>query len=205
MKIKLPSKLVNFALGFIDAEASGDVAVYKSRIYEYSFALSKFATKTPGRLLDVGCISSTNIIIPTACELGYKVVGVDIRSPHLYTHPNYIFIQSDVRDLGLRKYYDVITCISTIEHIGSAGRYGIKEESKYGDLEALDKFMELLEENGILILTFPYSNFPIKSKLNKVYSKDFIEKLRTDWNFLDERYLDVKEEEKVALLELKKI
>lgn len=80
------------------------------------------------------------------------------------------FLQSDItRSLLPDNIFDVITAISTIEHVGLKNRYGIT----YGDDEkAIKEIRRILKPNGILLMTVPFGNKFKTTKNHRIYTAD---------------------------------
>lgn len=57
------------------------------------------------------------------------------------SHPKIKEVQADILDdnLSYAEYFDVITNISSVEHVGLAGRYGTTTHTPDGDLIAMKK------------------------------------------------------------------
>jgi len=136
------------------------------RLFEYGWILQQLAItgkRLPPKhigILDVG--SGKSGFVNVLCSLGYKVDGVDSYSPPFHNFPNYTFIKGDVNKLDSKKKYQVITCISTIEHIGL--NWGEEDD----DLKAVASMKELLADDGTLLLTTHYGRDHIVNK-----EKDF--------------------------------
>lgn len=128
--------------------------VLTERIVEYPliFANLNLKPSTRIRILDIGCYYS-NFPISLA-SMGYSVTGVDLMDYEL-SHPNFKFIKGDMVSVSLpSNTYNLVTSISTLEHIG-LGVYGDKN-----DLSADKKVMlvvhKILKENGRMFLTVPF-------------------------------------------------
>jgi SAM-dependent methyltransferase len=107
------------------------------------------------RILDVGC-STSDYLADLACERprqGRRVYGLDPDAPQ------------PIRDVGVVKgtivappfpaaSFDLILCISTVEHIGLP-IYG-QHEFPHGDILALRHVRRLLAPGGRLLLTVPF-------------------------------------------------
>ena len=52
-------------------------------------------------------------------------------------------------------YFDAISCISTLEHIGVAGRYGSDDDPE-GDAKTMHEIKRILKPGGILLTSLPY-------------------------------------------------
>jgi len=158
------------------------------RIVEYGWVLRNMDECTT--ILDVGCWGTLFPIM--LASLGYKVTGIDLRE-YPYTHPNFRFIQGDVFEIDLLlpdQKFDVITLISTLEHIGILYR---TEDSL--DLDADRKALNILSrklcKGGKMLITIPVGKFKILKRYRqpgekfpkpiipwcKVYDKKAIERI----------------------------
>ena len=137
------------------------------RYIEYPFVLSNLPrTKmiNPKSVLDVGCSGSIFPLLLKA--LNYDVTGIDIRP---YPMNRFNFIKKDICEISEPKdYFDAITAISTIEHIGLKDRYGI---TKGTDKEALRNIHRLLKPEGILLMTVPFGKKYEVLKNHKIYAE----------------------------------
>lgn len=93
---------------------------HTSRGREYDFVMNNIPSKGD-RILDVG---STGSLLPLKlAKKGYDVYVIDVRRYH-ENHPNLTVVNTDIKNTSFSDdFFDVITCISTIEHIG-LGAYG---------------------------------------------------------------------------------
>lgn len=105
-----------------------------------------------------------NNVLDIACADGYgvnllskhvsNVVGIDRKKEYLsiakrrYKDPNISFIEMDVDINDIQGMYDGIVCFETIEHV------------KYPD-KLLNNLYNILEDNGILILSVPNSKYEV--------------------------------------------
>lgn len=191
-KLKASSRILKLAACFADYES--DVMPPDSRLMEYPFVFSKIINSPRGRVLDIGCAARHNFLVPTLCTMGWEVWGMDIRE-WSFSHPNFTLIKGDIRNNALKDCsFDYVVCISTLEHIGLAGYYGVTEEDVYGDIVAGARIYEIIKDGGRLLLTVPYCetysvragartfdsgrlklafpNFEIKDKLFYTLNKD---------------------------------
>jgi len=141
------------------------------RCIEYAFVIKSLVSIDKNRykkVLDIGCCASplTTIIK----ELGFETVGIDLLpSPYIYEGVNYM--QDDFLSVDLKDSYDVVVLCSTVEHIGLRGRYGSKD-IREGDIKTLEKAKQILNPDGILILTIPYGEEKTIRPLHRVYNKN---------------------------------
>jgi len=135
--------------------------------------------------LDVGCCET---ILPIQlASLGYKITGLDIR-PYELSHPNFSFIQADICQTNLSpEQFDMIICVSTIEHIGLNTIYG-KSNQKSSDKKAIKSMFSLLKPKGKLFLTTPAANKFTQTKFMKIYTPKKIHQLLKDFEIIKEAY-----------------
>ncbi len=162
--LNLPgTKLKNILRNFFYGE------VISERIVEYAICFTNLEKKPSNkvRILDIGCYYS-NFPIQLA-SMGYSVTGVDMMKYEL-THPNFQFVRGDINSLNFKqKKYDIITCISTLEHIG-LGVYGDRLGQE-GDSKALSVMYKLLKPDGIILVTVPFGK---KGKTDWYRSYDWV-------------------------------
>jgi hypothetical protein len=141
------SKLFNTPVKFGDNQW-----FVNERIIEEVFVHSHVPLDAAGkRLLEFGCTRS-NLALQLA-SAGYEVVGVDLRQ-YPFAHPHFTFYQQNITDFDDEDGFDIITSISTIEHVG-LGAYG--EDRDTSELEkTATKLQSLLKPGGKLIATVPF-------------------------------------------------
>lgn len=142
--------------------------IVNERIVEYAICFANLGVKPSKKvsILDIGCYYS-NFPISLA-SMGFDTYAIDIM-PYELTHPNFTFIQEDMRDYNFkRKKFDIVTCVSTLEHIG-LGDYGDRKESS-GDEKTVEAIKKVLKKKGTFILTVPFGR---KSKTNTHRSYDW--------------------------------
>jgi O-antigen chain-terminating methyltransferase len=167
-KMKLNSGLLKVAAYFVDYES--EHLPPDSRIVEDSFVFSKLLTMSPRRVLDVGCVARHNYISPSLAMNNWDVYGIDIRTEWEFHHPNFHFIQKDVRQSGFSDgYFDLIICISAMEHIGLLGYYGNQLKISEGDAEAMKEMERILRRKGTLLLTVPFCDDYLERAGARVY------------------------------------
>ena len=154
---------------------------HTSRSIEYNFAMRNIFSK--GELLDVG---STGSLFPLKlANNGYNVYAVDVRKYH-EKHPNLTVKNTPFPD----KFFDMITCISAIEHIGLSA-YGDPKYEK-GDRLAMKEFKRILKTNGRLILTTPFSGeykiMSLKNTYERIYNYEKLSCLFQGWLIKKEEY-----------------
>jgi len=137
--------------------------------------------------MDIG--SSSSLLPWRLARLGYKVLAVDIR-PYPFNHRNLTFMEADITIFDFfcdHPPVDVVTCVSTLEHIG-VGHYGDTMAEK-GDQIAVATFHRVLKPDGSLLLTVPFSGKFSQDDFQRIYNPETISKLfATGWRLREDRY-----------------
>ncbi|MFB0562662.1 MAG: DUF268 domain-containing protein [Candidatus Lokiarchaeia archaeon] len=168
-------------LGFM---GEGQTEIYSERFIEYPWAFRNLDQKIT-RILDVG---STGSYFPLALAcLGHEVYVIDIRVyEYRSLHPNLKDIIGDIRHTEFPdNFFDAVTAISTIEHIG-LGRYGDPLD-KEGDKKAIKEIKRILKPKGKLLLSVPYGKSAI-TKLNRVYDANQLQSILKGFKIEREDY-----------------
>ncbi len=156
------------------------------RPYEYAFTVEKFCEHNVQNrdILDIG--SAGSVLPAILAALGNKVICLDVRNWPV-SYPNLSLIKGDITDLNLRyESFDVITCISTIEHIG-LGRYGDMEDPN-GDIKAVAKLKRYLRHNGLMILTVPFGKPTVIFPAHRIYNRSRLHKIISGFRIIDEKF-----------------
>ncbi len=104
-----------------------------------------------GRMLDVGCLGSE--YLGEMASRAEEACGLDIRP--LAPVQVVQLVRGDIANPPLEPgTFDVITSISTVEHIG-CDFYG-QTPCESGDVMAMRQMRRLLRENGRLLISVPY-------------------------------------------------
>jgi len=180
-KIKLSPRWVRFAYRFLDVEASAETALPDGRMIEYSFVIGKLVSLAKGRLLDVGCVARLNLVPATIASLGWEVYGIDVRQ-FKFIFPNFHFVLGDITKTDFPdSFFDAVSAVSTLEHIGLKGRYGISKGDPEGDAQAVREIRRILRRGGRLLVTLPYGKEKRQTNLNRVYNHDSLHELFSNW------------------------
>ena len=154
-------------------------AVVTDRVVEEPWAVSKVR---PGeRVLDIGSATSRFLRdLPAGC----RVYAIDLRPTP--PQPGIAVIRGDLMSapfpLGS---FDVITCISTIEHIG-LDVYG-QGPDPFGDEVAMRHLRRLLRPGGRLLLTAPFGRGAVSAWL-RVYNRLTFRRLTSGYRALSVAY-----------------
>ncbi len=135
------------------------------------------------RILDIGCRYSLFSI--QLASLGHEVHGIDIND-YRRKHPNFHFHKADILKSGYQKnYFDLVTSISTIEHIG-LGRYNDKKDIK-GDIKTLKEVYRIVKPGGQVLITLPFGK-PANTDWYRVYNLERVRRLFTGFKII-KRYV----------------
>ncbi len=173
---------------FINLEAV-EKGLLNSRLIEYPFILEKLSGIPPGKISDIGCTDNANFVAPTLATWGWQVWGIDIREWR-YTHPNFHFVAGDLSKKTdfTDGFFDYVLSISSIEHFGLTGRYGVKEKDPDADFKAVNEVRRVLKPGGRFLLTIPYGKGGIVRPATRIYDRERLQRLISGWTPVDERY-----------------
>jgi SAM-dependent methyltransferase len=118
---------------------------FNERPIEFGFVFKKLGEIYPRTILDVG--TGTTALPHLMRNCGFIVTAIDnVRDywPAGMINRHYHVIDDDISETRLTTKFDLITCISVLEHIQNPRR-------------AVEKMFSLLNPNGHLILTAPYT------------------------------------------------
>ena len=117
------------------------------RPIEYGYALAQITMHAPATLLDVGCGRSPFPALVKSC--GIAVTATDEKSDYWrgrrYRNPHYPVVRDDICATAITGPYDMVTCLSTLEHIADADT-------------AVAAMLGLLRPGGALVLSFPWAD-----------------------------------------------
>jgi SAM-dependent methyltransferase len=121
------------------------------------------------------------------------VYGIDIRE-FKFKHPNFTFVLGDIRNTKFPdNFFDYVTAVSTLEHIGIRGRYGVTKEDPKGDIKTVREVARILSPHGIFLLTIPYGQGQLIKPLQRVYDKVRLTKMLCQWKIVKEVYYVLEE------------
>ena len=153
----------NTPIAFID----NDYAI-NERIIEQFYIRHHLPIKGNYRFLDFGC--TRNPLVIELASLGHEVIGIDLRD-YPINHPNLEFFKKDLLkyedDIG----FDYIVSISVLEHLDLA----VYDQNKKNDelTQIIQKLINLLNENGILLITVPVGKESVDDFLRSFSVKEF--------------------------------
>lgn len=146
---------------------------YDERMVEYSWILLKltgFKHNKGLHLLDVGCVLNQGVISSYISSM-IEMVWFMNPAPEPFAYQDrvaYILSNIGTHKLPGSLQFDIVTCLSTIEHIGmDTKRYGGPggEVNLYPDnpqrnaIEALQSLYQLVRPGGTIYISVPYGPF----------------------------------------------
>jgi SAM-dependent methyltransferase len=133
---------------------------FNERPVEFAFVFAQLSQLYPQKVLDVGTgfTALPHLIRNCGC-LVTAIDNVKDFWPSGMFNRHYHVIDDDITDTRIDDKFDLITCISVLEHIE---KYEI----------AIRNMFSLLNSNGYLILTFPYSENQYVKNVYKLPGSD---------------------------------
>jgi SAM-dependent methyltransferase len=128
------------------------------RVVEIPWVLSRYRGER--RVLDIGYANASGVYLAALLALGIpELHGLDLSTSPLTALQG---VQADLRRMPYRDgVFDLILCISTIEHIGLDNtRYGVPGvRRERGDVAALVELARVLSPEGRLLITVPFGRY----------------------------------------------
>lgn len=156
------------------------------RMVEYPFVFRELKIAS-GKVLDVGCTSPYNILPLILADKGLEVHGIDGREFRV-RHSNFKFHQEDIRKTSFPdSYFDCVIAISTIEHVGLAGRYEAHFDRE-GDKNAIREICRIMKDDGNLILTLPFGKAKIVRPFHRIYDRKGLQRLTAGLTILSKEF-----------------
>lgn len=158
------------------------------RKFEWGF-VKDLLPEGDGSLLDIGPAPGDPKPLRIAAGRGWTVTAVGLQEPYRRLPEQFTFIQGDFNEVDLPlNSFDYILNISTVEHFGLAGRYGIEEMDEDADLRGMAKARTLLKPNGRMLLTIPMGQDRVYVPRHRVYGAERLPLLLDGWQVLEGRY-----------------
>lgn len=124
------------------------------RPIEFGFALKWLSKIYPAEVLDVGSGTTAWPHVMANCRI--SVTAIDKIKGYWkgdFFNRHYYIISDDITKPKIKKQFDLITCLSVVEHIPNHKK-------------AINEMIKLLKPGGHLVLTFPYNE---KQYIDNVY------------------------------------
>lgn len=159
------------------------VLLVNERIVEQPYVFGALAAlPRAARILDVGGSEST--VALSLASLGHEVHVVDPRGYPLQ-HPRLHAHATRLDELPHDERFDAAIALSSIEHFGIGGAYGLEHEDERLDLAALRAIHRHLEADGLLVLTVPCGPASTVDQLQRTYSIADLRELLRAWEIVD--------------------
>lgn len=153
------------------------------RVVEYPWVLSRISASQGKNLLDVGSVLNHKVILNSKMLRDKKITIINL-APEEDRFTGISYVTGDARKLPYDdNHFDLITCISTLEHIGLDNRrYTNKAESLESHPrdfeEVVSELKRVARPNAKVFITVPfgeYQNFDRFQQLNPSMTKKIIE------------------------------
>jgi transcription elongation factor GreA len=142
------------------------------RVIEIPWVLARYGGEP--RVLDLGSANADPAYLDALLDAAPTAVGVDVAEAEI---PGLPLQPGDLRDLPFeRRSFDVVFCVSTLEHVGSDNAvYGVGP-GEGGIPEALDEIRRVLTLDGYALVTVPCGEDEDRGR--------FVQHDRDGWNRL---------------------
>lgn len=158
------------------------------RYIEYDFVVRNLP-KPPAKVLDVGCAGSFFPLL--LAGFGYETYGIDIREyaiTNKINFDNFRFLREDIRKTSFAdNFFDAVTAVSTIEHIGISGRHG-SDEDLDADKKTMTQIKRVIKPGGVVLLTIPFGKAKIIRPNCRIYDEALVKQLTEDLAIEKEEY-----------------
>ena len=185
------------------------------RIIEIPWIIKKLSN-LKGKLLDAGSTLNHEYILKKINKNFKIYIQTLFPEKNNFKNLGVNYIYGDLAKNNFKKnFFDVITCISTLEHVGfdnslyrSKGKKDIDKNIKNKHIKVFKNLIKILKPNGHLFITVPFGKkanylnlqqFDQK-KLNKMFEESKFKKI-----FIEYYIFKYKEWKKVRMEECKKI
>lgn len=144
----------------MDHKEEGKIGIGDSeRCIEIPWALSKYSNEQT--VLDIGYANAEERYITALLSLKIpNLYGIDISKKSIYGIISHL---GDIRSTEFEdNFFDLVFCISTIEHIGRDNSVYIadfSEDLDNGDFEALKEIHRITKNKGKIVFTVPFGKF----------------------------------------------
>ncbi len=159
-----------------------------TRIFEYSYVINRLSQLPTSKVLDVGCVSRSNVLAPALASLGFQVYGIDKREFKLL-YPGFQFVKGDVTNTDFPTgFFDVVYAVSTFEHMGLSGRYGINRNGDDTDFAAMTEIKRITKSGGHFLITVPYGRARVIKSWARIYDYSRLHQLLKSWTIINQYY-----------------
>ena len=154
------------------------ISYLDERIVEIPWIVSEIK-KSRGILLDAGSTLNFKYILEHLSHLKKIFITTLYPEKLSFNELNISYTYEDLSKLSFRdEYFDIITCISTLEHIGfnndiyNYGRVKTNKVNKAELKKVLFNLKRVLKKNGKLLITIPFGKKGIYENMQQFDAKD---------------------------------
>jgi len=159
------------------------------RYLEYPWVIKNIDLKR-GRFLDVG--STMSVMFRDLLPAEVEVQAIDLNDK-IIMDPRIKFNVGDIRKTSFpENFFDCISCVSTLEHIGVPGRYH-SDDDPQGDLKTMQEMKRILKVGGSLLITVPYGRKDVLP-INKLYNNERLGILLEGYEILEKKFMKFNKE-----------
>jgi len=149
------------------------------RIIEIPWTIYKLS-KLKGKLLDAGSTLNHEYILKKLIKNFNIYILTLFPENFFFNNLGVNYIYEDLSSMSFKKnFFDVITCISTLEHVGFDNSLYRSKFSKNADVKIKNKYLkvfknliEVLKPNGHLLITVPFGKKGIYTNLQQFDEKN---------------------------------
>lgn len=181
MKIQKVIAKINEKIGLLflgkyleyDFKSKNKNTYLNERSIEYEFVLKNLLEHKCLDVLDVG--TGSNSFSSALEHCGYNMTATDLKQGSYwasFSNRHIHVVRDDITKSKLNKKYDAILCISVLEHIP------VFEEAVKG-------MVDLLKDDGVLIITFPYSH---NNYCENVYKLDEADEIAKKFRYIGQSF-----------------
>lgn len=143
--------------------------------------------KGTGTAFEFGPAPATAYVSLFAVKQGYSVTAVGLEQIRK-NHPKLKFIQGDLLTVKLTGKFDWILNISTVEHCGLAGRYGVTVADADADLKAMHVLRTLMKPTSRMLMTIPVGLDTVVGVWHRVYGAGRLPKLLKGYEIVHQAF-----------------
>ena len=164
------------------------ISYIDERIVEIPWIMEKLRNIDNLKILDAGCTLNYKYLIEKIIKNKNKISFVNLYREK-YSHPNDLvsYIDSDISNLNIEnKSYNIVTCISVLEHIGFDNQMYNNHDQKLPNfivnkelyIKAISEIHRVLTNEGVAYLSFPYGQKILFDNLQQFDENNIIEMIK---------------------------
>jgi SAM-dependent methyltransferase len=135
------------------------------RVVEYPWVISRLKSRQ-GSIMDAGGALNKRFVLDLPWVKERSVLVFKLSAGRKSDKKNLLHRSGDLRHTGFPDdFFDVIVCISTLEHIGMDNTLLYTHDTAYDEnkpldyLKVIDEFHRILKPKGTLLITVPYGRY----------------------------------------------